>query len=100
MGINWSKVVSVAEKGVRVVERTGFAAFATYVTQAAVPSLFSGSFNAQAWKGVLVAGFFAAVHAEVGALVTWLRGKFPKAAPVVQQAAQAVANAAGGDGAS
>lgn len=95
--MNLSKVVTAVEKGVRVAERIGAAALGTELTHLAVPSLLEGGgVNAQVWKAVFTTAVWAAIHAEAGTFVAWLRKKWPAAAPVVQAAEQAAEQAAGG----
>lgn len=88
--MNFSKVITVAERGVRIAERVGVASLGTALTHVAWPSLLeSGGVNAQVWKSILVTAVWAAVHAETGPIVAWLRSKWPAASPVVQAAEQA-----------
>lgn len=84
--MNFAKVVSVIESGIRIAERTAFAAVGTWAAQNLVPMLAQGGTSAQTWKQVFIAGGLAAVHAEVGSLMGALKAWAAKQAPATSSA--------------
>ncbi len=78
--MNANLLVNFVSGAVRVAERVGLAAVATYFTQSAIPALAANGIDG-AWKTVLLGAGYAALHAEVGAISSWLASKAKPATP-------------------
>ena|SRR5579883_1253808 len=101
MASNLQRLVSVGVAAFRVAERAAVGAVLTYFAQGAAPSLFAG--NAGAWKTVLVAAGFAALHAEAKTATDKLQAwasKFLASAPAAPSAASSPPNGGGNSSAS